>query len=81
MQVEQEAEIVQLIADFVIEERACGTILPYSDQQTIRSWVRSAANVDQLILAISDFVPQLYSRPGKKPRLKHLTAKLRREIG
>ena len=49
-----------MIAQFVLEKRAKGTVLPYSEYQYIDAWLKLGAE-DDLLLILDDILPRLYA--------------------
>ena len=59
----------ELIAQFVLECRRVGTILPYDDYVLIGEWSAAMPNTDQLLLILADFLPSYFlAAKGKNPR-------------
>ena len=59
----------ELIAQFVLECRGTGAILPYGDYDVIQEWVSAMPNVEHLILLLADTLPPYFaSAKGKTPR-------------
>ncbi len=59
-----------LIAQFIIEYRGRGHFLPYDDHQLLKKWIAQAGNVDELLLILSDIVPEFFKNSvaqGKHP--------------
>jgi hypothetical protein len=59
-----------LILHYVLECRGAGHFLPYLDYQVIEEWVRASADADDLLLVLSETLPDFFakSRAGRKPR-------------
>jgi hypothetical protein len=76
---------VALIAQFVLEHRGEGQVLPYTDYAIIEEWVAASASPDDLLVILSDLLPAHFSpeqRRGSKPRsLKALRRKVLKKVG
>ena len=60
-----------LIAQYVIECRNVAPVLPYTDYEVIDEWLAAAGNPDQLLLVLSDVLPDYFDpaqRKTAKPR-------------
>jgi hypothetical protein len=57
-----------LIAQYVLECRGVGQALPYTDYEIIEEWLAAAATADDLLLVLSDILPEFFS--GEKKRSK-----------
>lgn len=60
-----------LIAQYVLECRGQGHALPYSDYHVIEEWLDAAGDADELLLVLSETLPEHYEADrcsGRKPR-------------
>ena len=59
-----------LVVQFVLECRGSGHFLPYLDYQVIEEWIAVATDADDLLLVLSDVLPNFYSGrdDGSKPK-------------
>ena len=51
-----------LVAQYVLEVRASGLFLPYTDYQIVEEWLRAAPGTDELLLVLSDVLPEYFER-------------------
>jgi hypothetical protein len=74
-----------LIAQFVVECRNAGPILPYMDYEVIDEWLTAAPDADQLLLVLADALPEFFDpekRRTSKPRsLKGARRKILKRLG
>ena len=71
----------QLIAQYVIECRGQGLLLPYDEYELIGQWLGAAGSVDELLLVLSDILPDHYrSDPGEHRRRPRSLKGLHRRI-
>jgi hypothetical protein len=70
----------QLIAQYVIECRGQGLLLPYDEYEIIGQWLAASTSVDELLLILSDILPGYYRSefPEKRRRPKSLKSLHRR---
>ena len=54
-----------LIAQFVVEQRPSGAILPYSEYQYIDQWLKQTSE-DDLLLILNDRLPKLYANSSNR---------------
>jgi hypothetical protein len=59
-----------LIADFVLECKGKGSFLPYVDYSIIEEWIKVSQNIDELLLILSDVLPEYFN--GEKASGKQL---------
>jgi hypothetical protein len=72
---------LDLITHYVLECRAKGHFLPYTDHEIITRWLAAAGNSDQLLVILSDILPEFYSKTPSRPRsLKLVNKKVLRRI-
>ena len=60
-----------LIAQYVLECRGEGHVLPYADYEVIADWLAAASDPDQLLVVLSDVLPAFFdptARTTAKPR-------------
>lgn len=59
----------ELIAQFVLECRGTGTVLPYDDYSIIQEWMAILPNTEHLLLILADVLPTYFAgKAGKTPR-------------
>lgn len=71
-----------LIHDHIIECRGRGHCLPQTEIDLIQSWMVAAAQVEDVILALDDFLPKLFSGPNTTvpPSLRRIDKKVRSRL-
>lgn len=52
----------QLVAEFVLAHKNCGSFLSHHDYRLIQKWLDHCPEVDFLLLLLSDQLPALYAR-------------------
>lgn len=59
-----------LILQYVLECRSGGHFLPYLDYQIIEEWLLQSPSADDLLLVLSEVLPDFFakSREGHQPR-------------
>jgi hypothetical protein len=60
-----------LIAQYILELKGSGNILPYTDYECIGAWLKELSNdSDQLLLILSEILPNYFSpeKPNNKRR-------------
>lgn len=60
-----------LVANYVLECRGQGHFLPYQDYQVLHEWLQYAQSVDDLLVVLSEVLPDFYGvtqSKGAKPR-------------
>ena len=59
-----------LIVQYVLECRGSGHFLPYLDYGVVEDWVKASADVDELLLVLSEVLPGFFTpqSEGAKPR-------------
>lgn len=60
-----------LIAQFVVQCRDAGPVLPYTDYEVIDEWIAAERDIDQLLLVLGDVLPAYFdpaARSTRKPR-------------
>lgn len=62
-----------LILQYVLECRGSGHFLPYSDHEIIASWLKATTDLDELLLVLSDVLPQFFEGDGKRDKPRSLT--------
>ena len=58
-----------LITQYVLECKGKGNFLPYVDYQLISGWLKDAKDVDELLLVLSDVLPDYFGDDGKNKQL------------
>ncbi len=76
----EQLEGPNLIAQFIIEYRGRGHFLPYEDHSLIVRWLERAGSADELLLVLSDIIPDFYAKAGAQgkhpPALQRLDRKI-----
>ncbi len=73
----------ELIAQYVIECRNKGHILPYDDYQVIDAWLSQGVTADQLLLILADILPEVYEAKASRsfpPSLKRVQSRVTKRI-
>jgi len=52
----------ELIAQYVVECRGKGHFLPYEDHDTIRQWIGQSQDADNLLLVLSEVLPDYFAK-------------------
>lgn len=73
---------LELVVQYILEHRGSGHFLPYNDYELVRQWVARSNGAEELLLILSDLLPEYYEdqlqAPGQsKPRS---LAKLHRRV-
>lgn len=58
-----EASPQDVVTQFVLQHRNSGHFLPYSDHEIVNEWLAAAAELDDLLVVLSDLLP-VYFAPG-----------------
>lgn len=59
----------ELIAQYVLECRGAGALLPYDDYSIIHEWISAMPNTNQLLLILADTLPDYFAGSmGRTPR-------------
>ncbi|MEZ4741325.1 MAG: hypothetical protein R3B45_02575 [Bdellovibrionota bacterium] len=69
----------ELIAQYVIEVKGVGHMLPYSEYNLIELWLRELADADLLLLVLSEILPAYFEnarRSGRTLSLKGIHKKV-----
>lgn len=67
-----------LIAQFIIESRPKGAILPYSEYQFIEQWLK-IGNDNDLLLILDELLPRLY-KDGKERAYPPSLARINKQV-
>ena len=52
----------EMVAQYVLECRGSGTVLPYGDLALIRDWLEQAKSAERLLLILSDLLPEHFAK-------------------
>lgn len=69
-----------MIMHYVIECRGKGLFLPYADHEVIQEWLTLTADPDQLLLALSEILPNYFERDRLAGRPPGSLAGVRRKV-
>lgn len=63
-------QFLQQIVQYILELRGQGHFLPYQDYEIVSTWVAEAAGEDELLLVLSETLPQFFEKTpaGSKPK-------------
>lgn len=61
-----------LIVQYVVECRGSGHFLPYIDYQVIDEWLNHSPDTDQLLLILSETLPNYFAKQGASGRPRSL---------
>lgn len=70
-----------LIVQYVVECRGKGFFLPYTDYEIIQTWLQSAADVDELLLILSEILPEFYAKKAATNAHPPSLAAVQRRVG
>lgn len=70
----------QLIALYVVECRGQGHFLPYIDHQIIQEWLTIAPHADDILLILSELLPDYFERQRDQGGKTRSLAGIRRRV-
>lgn len=73
------ANATELVSQYIIEYRGKGHFLPYQDYNIIRSWLKRVHSSDDLLLVLSEIIPEYYQKHADKTHPPSL-AKIRKQV-
>ena len=61
---------IKNVVQYILELRAQGHFLPYPDYDIVAVWVEAACNEDELLLVLSEILPDFFGKvpAGAKPK-------------
>ena len=68
--VEENELFLKNIVQYILELRSQGHFLPYQDYEIVSSWVEAATDEDELLLVLSEILPEFFGKvpEGSKPK-------------
>jgi len=58
------------VVQYILDLRSQGHFLPYQDYEIVASWVNAASEEDELLLVLSEVLPDFFAKvpAGSKPK-------------
>lgn len=70
----------ELISQYVIQLRGKGHTLPYDDYEFINQWLNTGIDSEQLLLVLSDILPELYENEDSAKRIPSSLRKVHKRV-